>query len=238
MQYQFRYRGFDVSVIPADVPYYNGQGFENCDGVYCEVFADTDPERLDLLGSCSLAVGHDIQSTSEKDVFDGVRDFIDGTLSNLQSTRLYVESARMSSLAGKLIAYIGEYESPESVYDTLHHIIGMDDQEIAKCGAREFVPFFDRDDYAKTIADYLIRTSTENTLTGNWLTGFDEIEKEFGVNLSEDTDLLDKICDHLSTSGEVLCDLQVYDEQFDLTFYTDYCPYAEVQGGMNDMSTM
>jgi len=87
MQYHFRYRGFDVSVIPADVPYYNGQGFENCDGVYCEVFADTDPERIDLLGSCSLAVGHDIQSTSEKDVFDGVRDFT-GTLNGMENDQI------------------------------------------------------------------------------------------------------------------------------------------------------
>ena len=238
MQQQFRYRGFDIVCIPADVPYYNGQGFEECDGVYCEIYADTDTERLDVLGSCSLANGYDINSVNDGDVFDGVRDFVDSTFSNLQATRLYMESGRMSRLAGRLMMHLAEYESPESVYDTMHHIVGMQDHEIAKCGARFLVPFFDKDDYAKTIADHLIRTSTENTLTGNWLTGFDEIENEFGVNLSEDTDLLDKICDHLSTSGEILCDLQVHDEQFDLTFYTDYCPYAEVQGGMNDMSTM
>ena len=235
---QMRYRGFDIVPTPADVPYHNGTTFEQCDGYYCAIYADTDPDQIHLLDHFALAVGHDIKSMYDDDLFEGVRNHIDSVMSSLQEMRMYVDSERSQELAGKLIAHLGEYENPESLYNTLRYTVGMTDYEIAKRGGKHLAPFFDKDEYAKSISDYLIRTSTENTLTGNWLTGFDEIENEFGVNLAEDTELLDKVCDHLSMSGEILCDLQAQDEQFDLTFYTDYCPYAEMRDAMNDMSTM
>lgn len=76
---------------------------------------------------------------------------------------------------------------------------------------------------ASEIAQYIIRTGTENTTSGNWYVSFDEIEDQFGVNLASDVDLLDRVCECLFDAGDVVAEFDVYDDEFDMMFYTDYC---------------
>ena len=55
---------------------------------------------------------------------------------------------------------------------------------------------------------------------------FSEINKRYGVNLPTDKEMLDLIRDALLEHGDIISDLET-SEDFDMMFYTMYCPYVE-----------
>lgn len=77
-----------------------------------------------------------------------------------------------------------------------------------------------------TFAEWLIKTGTEFTSSGNWIIGFDEIAEHFGVDLSTDDELLDAVSDCLNRS-EAILDFYTDNEEFDMNFGLRYCPFAE-----------
>ena len=81
--------------------------------------------------------------------------------------------------------------------------------------------------YGITIAEHMIFVGTDNTTTGNWHFTFEEIGERFGVNLSEDTEMVDMITEELYKKADILSEIGVYCDEFDLTFYLNYCPYVD-----------
>lgn len=88
----------------------------------------------------------------------------------------------------------------------------------------------ERKELARTIAKHLIDVGTENTTTGNWHFSFEEIDELFGTNLKEDAETVKLITDELWNNSDIIADIVVSKEEFDLIFYLDYCPYAGDDG--------
>lgn len=88
--------------------------------------------------------------------------------------------------------------------------------------------------YAQTIAEYLIDEGTDKTHSGNYHFSFAEVNERFGTSLPSDREMLEKIVSSLDS--EIVADVDT-SEDFDLTFYLDYCPYAEDTEELNDTPT-
>lgn len=88
--------------------------------------------------------------------------------------------------------------------------------------------------YAQTIAEYLIDEGTDKTHSGNYHFSFTEVNERFGTSLLSDREMLEKIVSSLDS--EIVADVDT-SEDFDLTFYLDYCPYAEDTEELNDTPT-
>ena len=221
-----RYRGFNISTCPDyGIERYNFESMktEICEGFYCEIFAGDDDEYADQLDSFCLAVGYDIPNASHESMEAGIRKYVDGLMFGLRESREMSKGRRVFEKLGRAVCLIGEFESDEELYDTLKDQIGMTDDEIREIGFTSLVPFFNKECYAQTIAEYLIDTGTENTGSGNYHIGFDEINKRFGVSLPGDKELLDSIVDNLDR--DIVSDIDT-SEDFDLMFYLAYCPHA------------
>ena len=149
-------------------------------------------------------------------------NIVDDCYGEIDSNKNYYTMERFRELLGRAVTVIAEEQSPERLYETLTDNIGLSDDEIRRIGFTDLAPFFDRDGYAQTIAEFITDYGTEETTTGNYLIPFEEINKRFGVDLFHDEELLDKIMD--SFDWDVVSSLDISDGDFDLTFYTDYCP--------------
>ena len=78
--------------------------------------------------------------------------------------------------------------------------------------------------YAPKIATYIFVEASRNTEGGTWCIDFDEINTYYGVNLQEDNELLEEIEMHLHADfGNFIADFEVYDNQFDVNLWTNYC---------------
>ena len=76
----------------------------------------------------------------------------------------------------------------------------------------------------KQIADYMIAKGCELTTQDNWIFSYDEINCEFGVNLPDDSNLINNIAEYIcAEKSEIVSDLDL-SQGFDLDFFTDYCP--------------
>ena len=64
--------------------------------------------------------------------------------------------------------------------------------------------------------------------------GFAEVNERFGTSLPGDKEMLEKIVSALDS--EIVADVDAT-EDFDLTFYLDYCPYAEDAEELDDTPT-
>lgn len=80
-------------------------------------------------------------------------------------------------------------------------------------------------DLVNKIVEYMVSTGTFQTYSSNYHFEFNEINRLFGCDLPNDTDLLDKIVWEAYKRKEVIELLT--DEDFDFIFGTDYCPNVE-----------
>lgn len=80
-------------------------------------------------------------------------------------------------------------------------------------------------DTAKQIADFITDQASENTDNGSWAVYFDEIEDEFGVDLSEDKELAEKVIDDFDY--EKVAEAELMEDGYDLVMYLDYCKNLE-----------
>ena len=207
-----KYRGFEVSMSCKD------------DKVNCYIYTAEDKDHFHPIDEILLVIGKDISDTSEETVLPKIIGYIDKNISDLMIVR---EKARRNIIIDKLgqaVCYIGEQESGEELLDTLQEQLGMTEDEIREIGFTSLVPYFDKESYAQCIADYMTETGTTKSTSGNWHFSFSEINSRFAVCIPEDKELLDMIVDNFDP--DIVSDICV-EEDFDLMFYLQYCPYAE-----------
>lgn len=79
----------------------------------------------------------------------------------------------------------------------------------------------------KHIADYIIQEGTQNTTEGNWIVGFDEIPANLGgadfIRAHQNT-----IFSLLEENTEIVADVHLSKERFDVCYYLNHCPNVEV----------
>lgn len=201
-----RYRGFiaEYQILGKDESY--------C----CDIYASDDDLRKNVLFEFTDSA-KGIESVENQ-----IQNTIDEFYDDIVRTQLCNEQSRYKELLGRAVTVLAEEQSPERLYETLKDNIGLSDDEIRKIGFTNLAPFFDRDGYAQTIAEFITDYGTAETMSGSYLIPFEEINKRFGVDLFHDEELLDKIMD--SFDWDVISSLDITDGDFDLTFYTDYCP--------------
>lgn len=71
--------------------------------------------------------------------------------------------------------------------------------------------------------DYLVSTGTQNTTEGNWIIGFDELEKQTGINLEFNDGICNVLVDMLHERGPV-ADVEMNENAMDVCYYLDFCP--------------
>ena len=202
-----RYRGFNVE----SQVYGDGTLFE------ITVYAgDDDLRRHALLDICDI-------NLDDKDALDSeLRHIVDDYYDDIVSNENFYKLERYKELLGRAVTWLGESEQGSDLYNTLTEFVGMTDDEIRTIGFTSLAPYFDRDGYAQTIAEFITDYGTKETTSGNYLIPFEEINKRFGVDLFHDEELLDKIFD--SFDWDIVSGVDINDGEFDMTFYTDYCP--------------
>ena len=224
-----RYRGFIITSTPnTGIERYDSKSSQDviCNGYYCQIYDGDDADYANQLGDFCLAEGFEIKDSSYSELERGIARYVDGQYDDLVEERQYHFAKRQEDLLGRLVCWLGENESGAELYNTLSEVIGMKDDEIRRVGFTSLVPYFNREAYAQTIAEYLIDEGTEDTYSGNLHVPFSEINKRYGINLPTDKETLDLIRDVLLEHGDIISDLET-SEDFDMMFYTIYCPYVE-----------
>ena len=224
------YRGFRIDhSVPTVVDRWNPatRKVEPCVGYQCEVYDVRDRDRNDCLETFPLAVGHELKDISTENVERAIRNHIDEHAMYLDLMRNEVSVERRNFLIGILACRLGVNLEDGELYDLLSENIGMTDDEIRLCGLQRLAPFFDRETYAYTIAKYMIQRGTESTTTGNWHFGFDDLSERFGIDLKNDSQMVELIEQALWDQGEILSQIDIFDDDFDLMFYLNYCPFSD-----------
>ena len=224
------YRGFHIDhSVPTVVDRWNPatRKVEPCVGYQCEVYDVRDRDRNDCLETFPLAVGHELKDISTGNVERAIRNHIDEHAMYLDLMRNEVSVERRNFLIGILACRLGVNLEDGELYDLLSENIGMTDDEIRLCGLQRLAPFFDRETYAYTIAKYMIQRGTESTTTGNWHFGFDDLSERFGIDLKNDSQMVELIEQALWDQGEILSQIDIFDDDFDLMFYLNYCPFSD-----------
>jgi hypothetical protein len=191
------------------------------------VYDVRDRDRNDCLETFPLAVGHELKDISTENVERAIRNHIDEHAMYLDLMRNEVSVERRNFLIGILACRLGVNLEDGELYDLLSENIGMTDDEIRLCGLQRLAPFFDRETYAYTIAKYMIQRGTESTTTGNWHFGFDDLSERFGIDLKNDSQMVELIEQALWDQGEILSQIDIFDDDFDLMFYLNYCPFSD-----------
>ena len=224
------YRGFQIVIsAPTVIEKWNRntRAIEACAGVNCEVYDKYDEDMADQLETFSLTVGFDVPDLGAEQIEKAIRDHVDKHNVFINLGRNEALAERRSILVGMLASRLGESLEPGELYDLLSENVSMTDEEIRACGYMSLAPFFNRPAYAQTIAEYMIHVGTENTTTGNWHFGFDSINERFGLDLKNDEEMVELIREELYKQGDILSDVDIYDDDFDLMFYLDYCPFSD-----------
>ena len=71
--------------------------------------------------------------------------------------------------------------------------------------------------------DYIVSTGTQNTTEGNWIIGFDEIEKQTGINLEFNDGICNVLVDMLH-EREPVANVELNENAIDVCYYLDFCP--------------
>lgn len=225
-----QYRGFNIfSSVPTVIDRYSTDTHqvEYYLGVYCEVYDKYDDDLAFCLDTFSLAVGYELNDIYTETIEQAMRCHVDEHNIPLNLIRNEAELERKNILLGRVIDRLSEHLDGEELYRTLTEKIGMTDEDIRASNMKNLTMFFDRPAYAQTIADYMIHVGTENTTTGNWHFSFGTISERFGIDLTNDSEMVSLIEEELYKRGDILSQIDIYDNDFDLMFFLDYCPYSD-----------
>ena len=104
-----------------------------------------------------------------------------------------------------------------------------DDERICKLTGFDYVlSDYMTEDIITQIADYMVKTGTENTSTGNYFFYYDELAEIFGVYEDDIIHCADLIIDELKKHEEFCWDDQTIEKDcFSIIFFTNYCPNIE-----------
>ena len=233
-----RYRGFEItSNADYDIHRMNRMtgDVEVCKGYYCEVYDAKDVGYVNMLDEFCLAEGYEISDCSYSSLVNGIAVHVDNCYNELIEMKSDNNGYRVYLLLGKVLCWLGENETGKKLYNTFSEVLGLKNEEILRHGFSSLVPYFDRNEYAETIADYLIDEGTQDTVSGNIHFPFSEINERFAVDLPTDKDMLDRISEHLYKQSDIVSDFAT-DEDFDLMFFTAFCPNCEDRFAEDDQS--
>lgn len=73
-----------------------------------------------------------------------------------------------------------------------------------------------------SVVDYIIQDGTSETTEGNWIIGFEQLDRETGFGVAGNPFLQELIAQMLSERPEV-ADVQIEDDRFDVCYYLDFC---------------
>ena len=217
-----RYRGF---IIDSSV---------DEDEVTCNIFTAEDTKRQFPLDEIRLTLGEDISEQSDHAILPHIIKHMDKNILDLLLLREEARNSILCQSLGRAVCFIGGSQSGEELYDTLKDQLGLSEDQIREIGFESLVPFFDKSSYAQTIAAYMTDEGTEQTESGNYHFSFAEINERFGTSLPGDREMMEHIVSALDS--EIVADADTA-EDFNLTFYLDYCPYAESDEDLDDMLT-
>lgn len=104
---------------------------------------------------------------------------------------------RKEALFYQALGYISQVESGQGLYECLHDCVGMTNAEIAEAGYeleeyhqpdtpvqlaaasdKRYIAMEELERQARETVEFIVRDGTQNTSSGNWLTHFDELEKQ------------------------------------------------------------
>lgn len=71
--------------------------------------------------------------------------------------------------------------------------------------------------------DCIVSTGTQNTTEGNWIIGFDEIEKQIGINLEFNDGICNVLVDMLH-EREPVANVELNENAINVCYYLDFCP--------------
>jgi len=83
---------------------------------------------------------------------------------------------------------------------------------------------------AQKIAEYMVGTGIQETTTGNYIFGFDEINRRFGANIPENMNLYHEIvCALFYGYRHMICDMSdpLEESAFNFIFWLEFCPNIE-----------
>lgn len=72
-------------------------------------------------------------------------------------------------------------------------------------------------------ADYIVTTGTQNTAEGNWIIGFDELEKQTEINLEFNDGICNVLVDMLH-EREPVANVELNENAIDVCYYLNFCP--------------
>ena len=158
----------------------------------------------------------------EGDISERIKNVVDTFYYDICTSRKALFPRRGREQLKKAIAYISGIMKNEDLYHVLKEQVGMTDDEIRSIGHTEMIPFFDRGSYAKLIAGFIIDYGTDFSTNGSYHICFKEIEDRFGVDLSNDEEMRNKVLS--AFDKDVVADVEATEDGFDMIFYTSYCP--------------
>lgn len=87
----------------------------------------------------------------------------------------------------------------------------------------------DKELYAELIAGWIIGVSAVNTHSGNYCTYFEEIDDKFDTNLAygKDSEMVEMIRCAIEEKSDIVCDVKVYGEMFDVNLFTSFCSLVD-----------
>ncbi len=230
-KYWEKYRGFEVVGKRDDnISRFNTKActIEKVGGIAFDIFDIEDKMHSDKLVSFSFAFGYEISDGIDGEFECAVKTLIDNQYFNLSVLKEEKAKERKIRQLSKAVVWISKNEKGEALYKVLSKELGLSDYDIVKVGHVELLPYFDLEKYAEVIADAMVREGTEGTSSGNWHTSFEEIKDEFGVDLIFDKEMVDRIENALySIYGDVISEMDIYDNEFDIMYFLNYCPNVE-----------
>lgn len=80
------------------------------------------------------------------------------------------------------------------------------------------------DRWSHKIATYIFTTVSQETTSGAWVVEYEEIFRYFGINVKQDKELLNAICDVLDKDFSLfIADYELVEEGFDVNLWTNFC---------------
>lgn len=223
-----RYRGLELYATPTmggtKIRVGNGVMAE---GFFCEVYDAADSDMANLLDHFTLAVGYDVPEISLEALDNGLRRYADEHYTEILAAKQDTQIERKDMLLGRFITSLQNLMSDEKLYTFLSKNIGMEDDEIRAAGCTFLVPHFDREDYARVIAEHIIDLAAENTTTGDWQVGIPYLNSRYGIDLPNDEQLTEDVCMFLRTGHpDIVKSIDLDDEHFYLCLNADFCPFV------------
>ena len=233
--YSEKYKGFEIiGEYDENICRLNPDSrvVEKVGGIRFDIFdAEANPGSPKLFTD-RFALGYEIYETSDEVFEKAIVKYINHQTPYLMEQKEQEISKRRLRQLSKAIEYIAKEKSGEELYNVLSKDFGMTDHDIVVTGHAELVSYFDLESYAEVVAGHLVREGTWETSNGSYNVSFAEIKENFGLDLKSDKNLAYKIEDAIfDIYGDLVAELDVYDDTFDFMFFLAYCPNADEDEG-------